>query len=370
MSTLNKIRWGIVGTGWMARRFAITLNALDEASIVAVCSQDRARAESFKAQFGIEKCYVDTADLVNDAELDVIYVATPHTLHFATAMLALNAGKPVLCEKPFAMNADQARAIAALAKAKQLFCMEAMWTRFLPLYRNLKNVIAEAGLGEPIALMAEFGRNVPFDPTGRFYNPALGGGALLDMGVYGISVAIHLFGPPEEIISQASIGSTGVDEQCSVVLRYPQGLATLTNSIRSELRNDLRLFCTHGGLRVAPLFIEANRLELWHLSTNTPPALPQIEPKSEAIRRPLKGLVKNLLAGVRNPPEVSPPEPFSTLEYPCLSNRHAYQALETMRCLREGLWESPILPLSESVQIMETMDRVRESWRPPQQRSG
>lgn len=359
---ISKVAWGIVGTGWMAQRFAQTLNALDEARIVAVCSGDGARAENFRSLYGIEKAYDDESDLVNDSRVDVVYIATPHPRHFATAMLALGAGKPVLCEKPFAMSAAEARAIADLAKEKGLFCMEAMWTRFLPLYRNLKTVIAEAGLGAPVYLRSELGRPVAFDPNGRFFNAALGGGSLLDMGVYCISVATHLFGAPTEVHSVASLGTTGVDEQCSIFLKYPQGMASLSSSFRCDLVNDVQVFCADGGFRIAPVFIESEKLELWRLSTDIPPTVPAMAATNRKREgSSIRSTLRKYLHGGQD--KSIPPPMISTLEFPAVANRHAYQALETMRCLREGLTESPILPLAESVLVMDVIDRVRESWR-------
>lgn len=367
LGNVGKIGWGIVGTGWMARRFAHTLNSLDEAKIVAVCSRDRERANAFKSQHSIEKAYNDESDLINDVSVDVVYIATPHPLHFATAISALEAGKPILCEKPLAMNALEARTIANLANEKGLFCMEALWTRFLPLYRNLKTVITEAGLGQPIALASEFGRPVSFDPDGRFFNPALGGGSLLDLGVYGISVATYLLGAPSDIHSVASIGKTGIDEQCAVFLKYPQGMATLLTSFRRELSNDVQIFCTDGGLRIAPLFIESEKLEVWRLSNDLPP---QMEGSANKLARThpvnwLKRLRKVLLNESLDTTKPKSSNVPLTLEFPSLTNRHAYEALETIRCLREGLTESPILPLAESVLVVEMLDKIRAAWKNP-----
>lgn len=355
------IAWGILGTGWMADRFAKTLATLAGAPIAAVMSRDPARAEAFKTRFGVLKAYKDESDLVNDPRVDVVYVATPNTHHFQACMLALNAGKAVLCEKPLAMNATETRAIEALAQARGLFCMEAMWTRFLPLYRHLEAVMAETGLGKPVSLHAELGHAIPFEAHGRFFNPALGGGALLDLGVYGISMATRMFGRPNQVTSLATLGRSGVDEQCSIFLKFPEGQASLDCSLVTPLSNEARVFCHGGGVRIGPSFIEAENLDIWRLSGEplAPSAL-GVRPPSQPEGRGLKARLRRAVCGKR--PEPPPLTGVRSLHFPAGPHRHAHQALETMRCLREGLRESPVLPLSDSVLVSEVMDAVRACW--------
>jgi predicted dehydrogenase len=358
---MRRIGWGIIGTGWMAQRSAKTLNALPDARLAAVCSRDAGRAAAFRTAHGVATAYADPTDFLADPAVEVVYIATPHPTHYPLAMLALEAGKAVVVEKPFALNREEAWAIAERARAENLFCMEAMWTRFLPLYAGLKNVMAEAGLGTPLALRAEFGRPVAFDPAGRFFDRAQGGGSLLDMGVYCVSVATQLLGRPEEIHSIASIGRTGVDEQCAIVLRYRQGIATLASSLRSSLSNDVTLFCAEGGLRIEPPFIGAEVLQLWHLSSNESPLLAgdasRVLPTSDVTP---SGVLGRLLR--RDSPVPEDPPGTARYRFPALPHRHAHQALEVMRCLREGLSESPVLPLSESLLVMDILDRIREAW--------
>lgn len=359
---MRRIGWGIIGTGWMAQRFAKTLNALPDARLAAVCSRAAGRAAAFQASQRVAKAYTDATDFFADPAVEVVYIATPHPTHYPLAMLALEAGKAVVVEKPFALNREEAWAIAERARAKNLFCMEAMWTRFLPLYVGLKNVMAEAGLGTALALRAEFGRPVAFDPGGRFFDRAQGGGSLLDMGVYCVSVATQLFGRPEEIYSIVSMGRSGVDEQCAIVLRYRHAMATLASSLRSTLSNEVTLFCAEGGLRIEAPFIEAEVLQLWRLSSTEPPLLQgdasRVLPSSDA--KP-PGVLGRLLR--RDGPVPEDPPGTARYRFPALPHRHAHQALEVMRCLGEGLTESPVMPLSETLLVMDILDRVRESWR-------
>ena len=227
MSNEKRIRWGILGTGWMARHFASGLQFLPEAKLLAVGSRSLGRAQEFARQFNLPFAHGDHAALANNSEVDVVYIATPNNKHKEDCFLCLNAGKAILCEKPFAINATESREIIALARQKGLFCMEAMWMRFMPLGQKVKELVEQGTIGDICMMSADFGYPVEFSPENRFFNPQLGGGALLDRGVYGLSLAFQLLGAPSGIASQASIGKSGVDEQMATILSYPQGALAL-----------------------------------------------------------------------------------------------------------------------------------------------
>jgi predicted dehydrogenase len=251
-----------------------------------------------------------------DAEVDAVYVATPHPFHKPHTLLCLEAGKAVLCEKPMAVNAGEVRVMAEAARARGLFLMEAMWSRFNPVMVQVKQWLDEGLIGEPRMLTADFGFSARVNPEARLFNPHLAGGALLDVGVYVLSLASWVFGgAPEQLQAAAEIGSTGVDEQTGMLFKYAGGqLALLACAIRTRTPHLARIDGTEGAIEV-PAF--------WH-------------PTSARLIRP----------------GVEPLEATGTFGY-------HNEAAEVMACLRQGKTESAVMPLDESVAIAETMDRVR-----------
>lgn len=207
----DTIRWGILATGGIAGVFAEALRESAGAEIVAVGSRSADGARRFADHHGIPHAHGSYTDLAADPDVDAIYIATPHAFHERDTILCLEDGKHVICEKPLAINAEQARRMIDAARAADRLLMEAMWTRFLPSTRRLVEIIVSGMIGEPRSFSADFRIAPPFDPTSRLFDPALGGGALLDLGVYAVSMAHHLFGPPEEVEGDAVIGPTGVD---------------------------------------------------------------------------------------------------------------------------------------------------------------
>ncbi len=230
----DTIRWGILGTGGIARKFATGLQALDDAALVAVGSRSAETADRFADQFGAPRRHASYAALAADPEVDAIYVATPHSLHQENSLLCLEAGKPVLVEKPFTINAQEARALIDAARARRVFLMEAMWTRYIPLMVEVRRLLAEGAIGEVRMVAADFGYRTRYDPASRAFDPALGGGGLLDVGVYPISLASMIFGNAARIASLAHLGETGVDEQSAFLLGYEEGqLAVLYTAVRT-----------------------------------------------------------------------------------------------------------------------------------------
>jgi dihydrodiol dehydrogenase / D-xylose 1-dehydrogenase (NADP) len=317
------IRWGILGTGGIARKFAEGLALLPDARMTAVGSRTQASADSFGAEWKIPNRHGSYSALMSDPEVDAIYIATPHPLHHANALGCLAAGKAVLCEKPFTINARQLDEVIALARGKRLFLMEAMWTRFLPAFVKIRSLLAEGAIGEIRQVQADFAFQADFDPQGRLFNPALGGGALLDLGVYPISLASMVLGEaPRRIASLAVLGSTGVDEQSAAVLEYSAGrLAVLSFSLRFTSPQEACIIGTAGRIRI--------HRPWWHAETIT---VSQTGREEE------------------------------TITLPHLGNGYAHEALEVMECLRAGKLESRVMPNEESLRIMQTMDAIRAEW--------
>ena len=318
----NKIRWGIIGTGHIAKKFAEGLLSLPEAELVAVGSRSQASADDFAAWYGIPHRHATYAGLANDPDVDTVYVATPHPLHKDNSLLCLKAGKAVLCEKPFALNAAQAEEVIKLARAKKLFLMEAMWTRFLPVHVEMRELLAEEAIGDVRMLSADFGFRAEWNPKSRLLNPELGGGALLDVGIYTLSLASAVFGIPTRVTGLAHVGATGVDEQVGIVLGYGQGqLAILSAAVRTESPQEARLLGTEGSIRIHSPF--------W-------------KPTALTISR----------AG----------QDDELVDLPYSSNGYNYEAAEVMACLRAGKLESDIMPLDETLAIMKTLDQLRTQW--------
>ncbi len=319
---LSALRWGILGTGAIARQFFEGLSVLPDAEVLAVGSRSGATAERFAEERGIPRRYASYEDLAADPDVDVVYVATPHPFHAANAELCLRAGKAVLCEKPFTVNAGEAERVVGLARERRLFLMEGMWTRFFPLIGELRRLLSEGAIGEPRMLAADFGFRDRFDPRSRKFDPDLGGGALLDVGVYCISLACHLFGAPSEVAGVGQLGETGVDEQSAAILRHEAGrLSVLSFATRTGTPQEATVMGTEGYIRI--------HSNWWR-------------PKVLTLHRP--------------------GEKERLVEAPITGNGFNYEAAEVMRCLREHKTESEVMPLEETLSVMRTMDECRGAW--------
>jgi predicted dehydrogenase len=313
--TDGPLRWGILGTGGIAHTFAEDLRLTDSGVVAAVGSRSQAGAD----RFGVEARHAGYEALVADPGVDVIYVATPHPSHRENAILALRAGKPVLVEKPFAMNAAEAAEIVAVAREEKLFAMEAMWTRFLPHIGVIREWLAEGALGELVTVTADHGQWFPEDPEFRLFAPELGGGALLDLGIYPVSFASMILGAPNRIAAVIDPAFTGVDAQTSMVFGYESGAqAVLTCTLRAKSPTRAAIVGTDARVEIEGDFYA--------------PAAVTLHPR-----------------------DGEPTRIESTHEGRGL--RH--QADEVARRLAAGDLESPLMSLDESVAIMETMDAVR-----------
>lgn len=314
-------RVGMVGAGWMARAMADDYALADRATLHGVVSRTEKSAQPFAEDYGCQ-VYPTLEAMLADPDIDFINVTTPNQLHHPQTRAALEAGKPVLLEKPFTLSAAEAADLINLARQKQLFLMEAMWVRFLPLQAKLDELLAEEAIGELRMLRGSFHFLADFDPNSRVFAPEMGGGALLDLGIYPISFASRIFGPaPETINSYAYLGNTGVDEHFAAVLGYPERrMALVSAGLDGRVVEDNVLYGTQGHMR----FNSGWRQERLQLV-------------------PFKG----------------EPREF---EFPTRGRAYLYQILETIRCLDEGLIESPSMPLDETLAIMGTLDTLRAQW--------
>ncbi len=312
------IRWGVIGTGGIASTFAADVALTDSGTVFAVGSRRQATAEEFGERFGVPNRYASYEAVVADPEVDAVYVGTPHPMHHPDALLALRAGKPVVVEKPFTMNAAEAEELVATARAEGLFLMEAMWTRFLPHVVEIRRLLAEGALGEIVTVTADHGQWFAEDPGFRLFAPELGGGALLDLGIYPVSFASMVLGTPDRVVALSDPAFTGVDAQTSILLGHAGGAqAVLTCTLRAKSPTRAAIVGTDARIEIEGDFY-------------APVAFTLIPRDGE-------------------PQRFEPPEELRGL-------RH--DADEVARCLGEGLLESPLMPLDETVAIMRTMDAV------------
>jgi predicted dehydrogenase len=317
------VRWGILGTGGIARAFALGLKHAPGAVLAAVASRTLENAQTFARELDIEQAYGSYEELAAASDVDIIYIATPHPMHAPNALLALGGGKAVLCEKPFAINRREAGEVVALARAKNLFLMEAMWTRFMPALAEVKRIMASGEIGTVTQVHADFGFSATLDPEHRVNKRELGGGALLDLGIYPLSIACALLGKVESVHAQAIMSSddkdTWVDNTTAFVMKHLGGtLSVCSCSIRARSASELVVSGTEGSIRMHRMFHHTERITV------------------------------DLQDGSSR-----------TIPTPYLGNGYTHEAIEAGRCLREGLIEHPLMTHEETLSLMAVLDRIR-----------
>jgi predicted dehydrogenase len=359
------IRWGIWGTGAIAHRVAEDLGLVDGAILHAVASRSGERAASFATAHAAQRSYQGLEALLQDPEVDVVYVATPNHRHWEDCLACIHRGKAVICEKPFALNLAQARLVADASRANRVFCMEAMWTRFIPAVRETKRMVASGAVGAVRMIQGTFGYPAPRSGDSRLFDSHAGGGALLDRGVYLISLAQDLLGVPEKIRGTAAIGATGVDEQSFFHLCFANGaVASLGSSFLVKSSNEFVIYGERGSVRVCDPFWGAHRLEVQSYATpqagnggsaqggtKDDGAVQRLRshPAVKSMRRRLSPIVDMLRRGrVRT--------------FPFAGNGYQFELMEVNRCLRAGLTESPVMSLNDSLEVLKTMDALRAQW--------
>lgn len=320
MAETRIIRWGIAGPGRIAELEAGDFGLVPDAELAAVGSRSIDRARAFAERHRIPRAYGSYRELIADPELDAIYITTPHPQHLAIARAAIRAGKAVLVEKTFTATVAGAEELRDLARAERVFAMEAMWTRFLPAYRTIRQVIADGRIGEVRHVQADLGVDRPFDPTDRAYDPAQGGGAMLDLGVYLVSLAQHVLGAPDRVTAAGTRAPSGVDAEFGLLLGYDDGRsATLQGSITYASPGSARIVGTDGWIDIPPRFHH---------------------PKSIMIGRP----------GADT----------ETIDCTPLGAGYPHQFIEVGKRIRAGEIESPIMPLDDTVAVQRVLNQACE----------
>jgi predicted dehydrogenase len=312
------VRWGVVGPGHIAAGFADAMTMVDGGEIVAVASRARERADAYGDRYGVATRYGDYAALADDPNVDVVYVATPQSRHADDTIMMLRAGKHVLCEKPFALSAGQAQRMVDEAREWGLILMEAIWSRFLPAYRVLVDAVGSGRIGEPLLVEADFGFRRPLDPDDRLFRADLGGGGLLDLGIYPLQLCTLLLGPVEGVAAQGVIGETGVDEAVAAVLRHGHGrLGVIKAALRMNMTCAARVSGAEGVVEIPAFMHCPNAIRI--LSA----------------------------AGVDD------------VDVSYEGNGLRFEIDEVHRCLADGRTESDVMPLGETLALAGTLDDIR-----------
>ena len=329
----TKINWGIIAPGGIAEKFATGIKAAGNSELYAVCSRKLENAKSFMERFGGVKAYDSEAEIAADPEVDIIYVANPHPFHLNSALTCLNAGKPVLCEKPMSVNAAGTKEMIEAARRNGVFLMEAMWTRFLPAICRVRELLAQGEIGEVRMLSADFGFNPGgYDVESRLLNPDLAGGALLDVGIYPLAFCSMVLGKPNRIQSSAYLGRTGVDEQFSAVLEYNDGvMATVMGAVQTQTGQNAWIYGTKGSIKIGTPWWCGTSLTVYRF-------------KEDATNAPFDYGVEE------------------SLYLPYESNGYNCEAEAVAEMILSGKKESEIMPLAESLELAETMDEARRQW--------
>ena len=322
MKTYN---WGIIGLGKIARKFAEDLRRLPNARLHAVASTSRERAKDFAVEYKAPYFFGTYEDIVRCPDLDVVYVATPHVLHCENALLCLEHGIPVLCEKPLAMHSNQVQRMVNTARRKRTFLMEALWTRFIPAFDHAMDLIERGEIGKVHTIKADFGFLAENNPKGRLLNKELGGGALLDIGIYPVLLSQFIFGKPdpEDIQAAATFTATDVDDSCAMIFQFPgKKLSLLHATIAANTPIEAHIYGSHGSITLHTRWHHPQHLTVnKHVGTVT---------QSRIVEMPYGGW------------------------------GYAFEAKHVMECLEENMVESPLVPLGLSEELMETLDAIRE----------
>ncbi len=317
------IRWGILGLGKIANKFASDLALVEDAILYAVGSRDMNKANEFGKKYGAKKFYGSYEELSKDPDIDIIYIATTNNLHYQNTIMCLNNGKSVLCEKPLGLDSKEVTEMIQLAKSKNLFLMEALWTRFIPSTKQVLKLIDNGTIGNIKFIRADFGFKGNSDPKLRLYNKNLGGGSLLDIGIYPIYLSLLTLGVPNDISSMARISDTGVDSYAGMVFTYENNIkAFLESTFETDTGTEAYIYGESGVIKMHKPFHHTKRISIYSNNKAT----------------------HNI-----------------DIEY--IGNGYYHEIVEVNHCIRNGLTESTLIPHSLSIDLMSIMDQVRRDWK-------
>ncbi|EDP70502.1 oxidoreductase family, NAD-binding Rossmann fold domain protein [Flavobacteriales bacterium ALC-1] len=312
------VRWGIIGAGKIAKKFAKDLQTISNTELRSIASRNAEKAKKFASEFNASIAYGSYEELVADSNIDAIYIATPHSFHKSHTLLCLEQRKPVLCEKPFAMNLTEVEAMIQMAKANNTLLMEAIWTAFLPHFQYVQKLIKEKHFGEVIQLEADFGFHPQYDETSRVFDKRLGGGSLLDIGIYPIFLTLSTLGEPNSIEAEASFFDTGADSECKMIFHYEKAKAILKSTLLEETKTEAIFHCEEGRIKINGRFHEPTSVTLIN---------------NQGVTE-----LKNF--------------DYKTLGY-------SYEIEHFNQLIRDGKTKSDIMTFERSQQLIKTIDKVR-----------
>ncbi|WP_299180967.1 Gfo/Idh/MocA family oxidoreductase [uncultured Aquimarina sp.] len=319
MNKNKKYNWGIIGCGKIAHKFAEDLLTIPNANLFAVASRNLKKAKDFGNTYNVFSCYGSYNELISNPEIDIIYIATPHVFHHKNTLMCLNAKKAVLCEKPFALNLEQVTEMIATARNNNTFLMEALWTYFLPHYKYVLKIVTSNNLGKIKYLKADFGFASEFNPESRIFKKELGGGSLLDVGIYPLFAALSLLGYPDHIEAKATFGKTGIDENCTMQLYYPNNVeAFLYSSVTEKTNTEAVIELEKGAIHIHSRFHEPSSITI----------------------------TKNGVSELH--------------EFPVTTNGYNYEAIHVQEMMSRGNIESNIMTFEKSLELIKLLDSVRD----------
>jgi predicted dehydrogenase len=315
------IRWGIIGLGKIAGKFCLDLKLVEGTKLFAVASRSQEKADAFASEHGASKAYGSYDQLIHDSDVDVVYVATPHVHHAEISIACLKAGKGVLCEKPFAMNTSQVQEMIMTASQNKVFLMEALWTRFFPSTQYVLELCSSGQIGNVRMVQADFGFSAEYDTTKRLFNKGLGGGALLDIGIYPVYLSYLLLGYPQLINAQAHIGETGVDHSIAMMFKYPGDThAILSSTLTANTQTAAWIYGSEGAIQMHSRFHHCEKVSIY------------------------KGQ-----------------ELIETLDFSYSGGGYQFEIEEVVACMREGRTESKRMSYKNSQDLINLLDQVREA---------
>jgi predicted dehydrogenase len=316
---MDTIRWGIMGASRIAAAFVDAVGEAQGGEVTAIGSSSPERAEDFGSRHGIPHRHGTYEDVAADPAVDAVYVATTNDSHLATTLMSIAHDKPVLCEKPFALNGTQARQMVSAARRANLFLMEAMWMRFQPATDRLQEIVRSGTIGEICTIHADFGFPAGPHASGRLFDPGMGGGTILDLGVYVVTLATMLLGPPDRVSAQIERFDSGVDRQAGIVLHHGEGgMSTLGISFVSDTSTEAVISGPKGRVRMHAPFHHSPMLTL---------------ERRESVAQ--------------------------TIDTSYEGSGYRFEVEEVHRCLRAGLAESPKMPLDDTLAVMDVLDGIR-----------